>query len=356
MPEKITEMTPEQEAQLDPWAQKWIQIGLSTERAETEKGIEAGLNLYDVCDVKRPKIALAFESPYATVVGGVFALEILDGLGRKKNESDFKKVVGKISVGELNKRIFEQTVQQFAEKYIKTEQPASFFLEDKTYKTGQKMDKEKVRQSLYNSYGGSLYSAWPSFVTFLRDVLNWENPELENFKHYENLSRTVGWAWWHEEVFAVSDRPEQIKLDDEGRLHCEEGPAIKYRDGWGVYSWHGTKIPGEWIENKESLTASVALTWSNIEERRCACEILGWDNILEELNAQVVDDSGDPEIGVLLECEIPEIGRERFLRVRCGTGRQFALPVPQNMRTAKQAQAWTWNLDEDSFVKPEVRT
>lgn len=46
----------------------------------------------------------------------------------------------------------------------------------------------------------------------------------------------------------------------------------------------------------------------------------------------------------------------RFLVVRCGTERSFAIRVPQTMKTALEAQAWTWGLEPDQFVRPEVRT
>jgi hypothetical protein len=110
------------------------------------------------------------------------------------------------------------------------------------------------------------------------------------------------------------------------------------------------------VTDKSALTAKTALTWENIEQRRCACEILGWSAILRELKAKVIDTDGDPEIGELVEVDMPEVGQERFLRVRCGTGRQFALPVPPEMKTALEAQAWTWGMEPSSFVKPEIRT
>ena len=135
-----------------------------------------------------------------------------------------------------------------------------------------------------------------------------------------------------------------------------DGPAIRYRDGYSVYAWHGVRIPAEWIEQKNKLTAKTALTWQNIEQRRAACEILGWAKILKELDSKVVDEDGDPEIGTLLEVDIPEIGREKFLRVLCGTKREFALPVPPEMKTALEANAWTFGFDSKDFIKPEVRT
>lgn len=214
----------------------------------------------------------------------------------------------------------------------------------------------QVGSGLNNNRGGSLWSGWVAYVSFIRDVLCWEDPILDRFEIDEDLARSCGWVWWHENVLAISDRPSEIHRDDEGRLHCETGPSIAYRDGWSLYHWHGVSVPSEWITNHASVTPKMALTWENIEQRRAAIEIVGWDKIIDQLNAKVIDEDVDPEIGTLIEAKIPDIGKERFLRVRCGTGRSFCLPVPPNMKTALEAQSWTWGLDEKTFKKPEVRT
>ncbi len=103
------------------------------------------------------------------------------------------------------------------------------------------------------------------------------------------------------------------------------------------------------------MTPAIALTWKNIEQRRCACEILGWINILKELKAKTIEKDEDPQIGELVEVTIPDIGKEKFLRVECGTGREFAMPVPPEMKTALEANAWTWGLEAYQY-QPEVRT
>ena len=106
-----------------------------------------------------------------------------------------------------------------------------------------------------------------------------------------------------------------------------------------IYSWHGTRIPSEWINDKKSLTPETALTWENIEQRRCAAEIIGWDKVLEKIPHTVIDDDEDKHVGTLLEAELPDIGKGRFLKVLCGTGRTFCLPVESKFNTALEANA-----------------
>jgi hypothetical protein len=219
----------------------------------------------------------------------------------------------------------------------------------------QTLDPSKKKSDILNEMCfGSMDISWISFYKYFIEVVGLD---LEKITGLLELTQHTGWYNAYEDVVVFQHRPEYIKMDDTNRLHCENGPAIRYRDGYSVYSWHGTRIPSEWIENKKSLTPEIALTWSNIEQRRCAAEILGWDNVIQQLNSVVIDEDGDPEIGTLLEVDIPEIGRERFLRVKCGTGRMFCIPVPPDMKTAIEAQAWTWDLTVEDFgVGPEIRT
>ena len=177
----------------------------------------------------------------------------------------------------------------------------------------------------------------------------------EKLKPLMNLAKVCGWWAPYKNTVIFQDRPELIKFDEEKRLHCENGPAIKYRDGFSVYSWHGVRIPQEWVENKSTLTAKTALTWENVEQRRAACEIVGWAKILRELNAKTIDNNPNPFVGELIEVDLPDIGKEKFLRVKCGTEREFALPVPPEMQRASQAQAWLNWTTEDMYL-PQLRT
>jgi hypothetical protein len=159
----------------------------------------------------------------------------------------------------------------------------------------------------------------------------------------------------HKDFWLAADFPEFVKRDAENRPHCETGPFCRWRDGVGLYFWHGTEVPATWIENKASVDVSLALTWPNIEQRKCLAEIIGWDKVLAKLSPRVIDQDADPEIGQLVEVELPDAGKARFIRVRCGTGRQFAICVPNEIRTAAEGGAWTYGIDTKNY-RPEVRT
>lgn len=220
----------------------------------------------------------------------------------------------------------------------------------------QKLDSSMKPSQIFNDMMFGCHDAgWLGFYQYFRDVVGIK--ECKRLDGLMELANHCGWLNLYEDVVVFQDRPEHIKFDDQNRLHCEDGSALLYQDGYSVCAWHGVGIPSEWIESQKELTAKVALTWDNIEQRRCACEIVGWSNILRELNVRTIDVDDDPMMGTLIEVDIPEVGNnEKFLKVLCGTGREFAIPVPPNMKTALEANAWTYGLDGNLLRDLEVRT
>ncbi len=209
-------------------------------------------------------------------------------------------------------------------------------------------------------YPGAWWAAWNAYYTFC-GTLPLDVPYSEGAKRKlavsSELSYSCGWLWVYEGLAIVSEKPKVFWTDDRWDpaapvIHNAEGPAVAFADGFELYAWRGTVVPKEWIANEPPVTA--ALTYENLEQRRAAAEILGWSVVLDKLNPEVIDED-DPEIGTLVEVDLPDSGRQRFLRVRCGTGREFALCVPNEMATALQANAWTYDMKPEEFA-PEIRT
>jgi len=200
--------------------------------------------------------------------------------------------------------------------------------------------------------GGNMWTSWVGFLSFFRHVVGL-SLDYTKWDHYE-VAALAGPRYMHKRFTIVSDRPEWIRMDERNRPHCENGPSHRWRDGIELFFWRGTRIPAAWSDRK-NITPEVALTWPNIELRRCAMEMVGWNAILAMVPHRTVDKDPEPEIGELIEAELPDAGKAMFLRVLCGTGREFALSVPLEMTTALEANAWTYDLKPTQY-KLEVRT
>ena len=216
-----------------------------------------------------------------------------------------------------------------------------------------------TNQALNMRDGGNQWSGYSSYLSFFRHVAKLDLAVYEAFQHYEQAAH-LGPRFMAPDFWIVSELPEHVMRDPENRPHAEKGPAIKWRDGWALYYWHGVKVPAAWIEHPEALDAQTALNWPNVEQRRAAAEIIGWGRVLSALSARVIDTDQDPQIGELLEADLPDAPKQKFLRVKCGTGRNFCLPVAPHLKTALAANAWTFSFEEASEIEQfrsyQVRT
>ena len=328
-------ITKEEEVLLKQHADMWIKRIVSTETADFSKLEPAIKGLYRAANLAEPEVILV-NSP----IQMVFMYGACSVLAAKKNANV--------------RQILDDVAAQMNDIPAGVSPVEHYVSVCKSLSGKKGLNEAKTWSSVYQ--GGAYWAQYDSYLTAMRDILGLRLPEHANYKFWEEAAIHGTFRVMHEKFCIVSDFPEVLKIDEQNRAHGQDGPSHRWRDGWSLYHWHGVAVPEHWIMNKNSLSAKEAITWENIEQRRAACEILGWAKILRELDAKVINEDGDPEIGTLVEVDLPDIGKEKFLRVLCGTKREFALPVPPDMKTALQANAWTFGMDIKDFVVPEVRT
>jgi len=84
-------------------------------------------------------------------------------------------------------------------------------------------------------------------------------------------------------------RPRALRRDAQHRLHCEDGPAIAYRDGWAVYAWHGLRIPSDFVEKRSEITVDRIRSERNAEFRRVLSDLYGRERFLRDIGAMLTD-------------------------------------------------------------------
>lgn len=201
--------------------------------------------------------------------------------------------------------------------------------------------------------GGNHFGQDDSFLSAFRDVLGLRLPVHNRYAAWEECAIEGSWRTTHHDFCMVSDFPLHVKMDEQARPHCETGPSHLWRDGWALYYWHGVSVPREWIEDRNQVDPSLALTWSNIEQRRCLAEILGWERVLQQLQPRTLQEDWT---GELLEVDLPDSPRQRFARVRCATGRIFVLPVDRKAKTCLEAVARTYRVTPEQYAQLQART
>jgi hypothetical protein len=152
-----------------------------------------------------------------------------------------------------------------------------------------------------------------------------------------------GYRLGQEEAVIVR-RPRVLSRDEQGRLHSATGKCLEYRDGWGVYAWHGMRVPERVMLSPERLSREDFLSESNVEVRRVIQERMG-SRFVSELGGVVLDSS--PR-GTLYEVKLPDDdpeGAARYVQVQdTSTARQYLLRVPPTIQAADEAVAWSFGL------------
>jgi hypothetical protein len=132
-------------------------------------------------------------------------------------------------------------------------------------------------------------------------------------------------------------------------MHCETGKAILYAGtGWGISSWHGVRVPDEWISERKTLDPNVVIKADNVEQRAAGAAIVGWPKMLSVLKSKTINDSGNDDIGQLIEMNLPGLREPgRFLKAVCPRNGIIVEGVPRisdidglPINTALAAQAW----------------
>ena len=176
---KIDKLTPEQEAKIPEYLDRFLKIGLSTEpcnRAEAEAAIAES---YKFMNLKPPSRFIWCDSPFEGV-------KIAAQLAHDREE----------------------------------------------------VTKEEISDQISKASFGSLAAYWVGFYSFVANELPVKHDNLINV--VERIIKNTGVYWTFEDAVVISEKPKTIHLKDE-KLHNTEGMALEYRDGTGVYSVDGVR-------------------------------------------------------------------------------------------------------------------
>jgi len=171
------------------------------------------------------------------------------------------------------------------------------------------------------------------------------------------LGRSGAAFWAFDRLAIMLERPSRISLDSRGRLHAQRAPALSYPNGLTVWADHGVVVPERVIREPELLTVADIDGESNAEIRRVMIERFGAERLIREGGAQLVgeDETGrlwhrtrsyrrwEPEPLVMVEVvnSTPEPD---------GSVRTYYLRVPPDLRTARDAVAWTFGLSGHEYL------
>jgi hypothetical protein len=149
--------------------------------------------------------------------------------------------------------------------------------------------RDQLRGQLRYYFGGQHWSHFEAFYNFCREIgVEYSPAQNSLLDLWIRQSRSLHWWFPYEGVVLLSDRHNILKVDEQGRLHSESGPACGYSDGWGVWAWHGTRVSRQLIESPETLSIKQVRDEQNAEVRRVMIERMGWDRFCSAAALKVI--------------------------------------------------------------------
>lgn len=257
----LDRLTPEQEALIPVVRDEWLGHGLSCEPADRPAAEEGVREAYRLVGLTPPRMIVWLDSPLAGTIGAaIMAAPIVRGQVRGQ-------VWGQVG-GQVGDQVWGQ-----------------------------------VGRSLWGQHD----AGWLSWCDF------WDRIGLDVSRQSAGLravARAAGWWWTFEGVAIVTERPRALHRDPEGRLHCDDGPALVYPDGWGIWAIHGVRVPERVVMAPETLTVEEIRGEQNAEVRRVMTERYGLTRWLRDAGAEQVHED---EAGILWRMDMGDGEREGLM-------------------------------------------
>jgi len=213
----------------------------------------------------------------------------------------------------------------------------------------------KIKKGDYFDYLGCGYdSGWTAFYDFMQQIgvkfdKDWGFNKWKNFIKKSGVFATV----LCENVAFVCVRPSLVKRNNEGDLHCVDGPAIAWPDGYQEYALNGVWMEEEVVLTPaEKLNPHSVLKEKNAEVRREIIRKIGVERYVTKVGAKVIDKQGDYE---LIAIDLKD-GRYRpYLKMRNPSIKTWHVEgVHPDIKTVEEAI--NWRRGEKKKWKPEVLT
>lgn len=303
----ITKLTKAQINKFPFYVEKWIKIGLNTDPINREESIKAVNMAYNLAGLEVPENIYFVSSPMEHIQ---FMKNLVKGSKKSFKDIDF----------------------------------------------------------LIHTTQGCYEASWLARYDFFRNECGLVS-ETDKILGLIKCAENFGWWATYANMAVIQDRPQKISRDSQNRLHCEDGPAILYRDGYSQFYWHGVFVSNSIIiTNPEKITIDMIDNENNAEIRRIALSRFGYNRYVSESKMNVIDKEDDfaPYKGIrnaaLLKKEMP--GDEDFVVLMLnnstpekedGSIKKYCIRVPPTMRTVKEASAWINFADKDTY-NPIIET
>lgn len=195
-------------------------------------------------------------------------------------------------------------------------------------------------------------SGWTAFCDFFQRIgveydKEWKFDIWRDFVLKSGVFATV----LCENVAFVCIRPCIVKRNENDDLHCVDGPAIAWRDGYCEYALNGVWMTEELVMTKaENLDSKIILKEKNAEVRREIVRKIGIEKICNDLGSRCIEKSPDG-MYELLTLDLGDNRHRPYLKMKNPSiGTYHIEGVHPDCNTLEQAFKFRNGTDEKPLI------
>jgi hypothetical protein len=248
----ITELTPEQEAAIPGFVEKYTQIGLKTGPIDREKAKAYAAKLYKFLNREPPKVIFT-DGPTQAWLATVWVNHL-------QQENAVPENVENI--------VFDWEKIKVIAKNVAFVWP---------YLDGQMM---------------APWGCWVKYMKYIGVEVTQDFSLIEDQIEFNVIYPLHGYC-----IF--SERFSQVHMKD-GKLHCDGGPSVEYPDGTRVWTLNGITVP-QWLAEtpEEEIDCFEFTKIINAEVRREFLRKVGVEIFCEKMGSEVIDKDDDYELHLI---------------------------------------------------------
>ncbi len=195
---------------------------------------------------------------------------------------------------------------------------------------------------LSGSFDANIFALYDYCIEVLH--INISDDLLEKYNIWKRTLK-LGLIFAFDDVCIISEKPVEYHRKN-GVLHCETGPAIRFKDDFSLWILNGVRMKKEHVETPwDKIDIYSVIKETNLEVRRELVRKVGMERLITELGAKTIDTEGDYE---LLELNIGDGNRRPYLKMKNPSiGVWHVEGVPPNTKTVKEALVFRNGTDEE---------
>ena len=375
----IAQLTPQQQALIPVYKEKWRKIARSTQRIDKDEAAESVKAAFELIGEAEPKVFF-FDSIFSAINeyndnDDLICFGLNDNLFQKLRFPlilDFDKIPEWefYNLNRFRSALAKDPQHLFDEELL---DKLIVDLEDEIYDSLENqwnltyfdllesIDEEKFipldTQRKYIKF--DLLIAECSYYDFCISVLDYPHDE-QRWQILQNVVKNCPWFFPFQGICFICDRPIKLSFNQENRLHGDGEAAIQHADGYQVYANGGVLLPENYgIIPTSEWKSQWLLSERNAELRRVLVQGVGYNRICEELGAVELDSWQEYsllKIKNYIEVDewesIDDNEPMHLLKMICPSTRHIHfLRVPPDMTSAREAITWVnWGIDPEEFA------